>query len=321
MIDMGEFDFITHYFRPLAGQAAFELRNDGAAFSIDSTQEIVISSDTMVENVHFLPEDAPFSIAVKLLGCNLSDLAAMGAKPYGYSLNISVPQTEEGKRRYHSQWFAEFSRGLKTTQEKYHFSLLGGDTTSIHGPLVMSVTIFGLTNKGQVLHRNKSKIGDNVWVTGRIGQAALGLAARLGKIPDPTGQLLDAYLHPRPRIGLFLFPFVHSVMDISDGILQDAGHIARESGVGITLYEEAFPFTPEARATGEDWRETRLLGGDDYELLITCPPQKEHGLMNECARCQIPITKIGYVHSGKNVQILDKNAHPISFSKTGWQHF
>lgn len=318
---MGEFDFIARYFRPLAGKAACHLRNDGASFSLPPTQELVISSDTMVENVHFLRGDPAFSIAVKLLGCNLSDLAAMGATAYGYSLNLSVPQTKEGKDYYNDAWFEQFSLGLKEMQEEYDFSLLGGDTTSIEGPLVMSVTILGLAPKGQVLYRHKSKIGDDVWVTGHLGQAALGLAARRGLLEDPTGSFIDAYLHPYPKIGLSLARFVHSVMDISDGILQDAGHIARESQVGITLYEAQFPFTKEALATDEKWRETRLLGGDDYELLITCPPEEETALRIECARNAIPVTKIGKIHEGDGVQILDKNGHPISFSKTGWQHF
>lgn len=314
---MGEFDFITRYFRPLSGAGAFSLRNDGAVLCPPEGSEIIISSDTMVENVHFLPDDPARLVARKLLRCNLSDLAAMGATPYGYSLNISIPK--DG--RYGKDWFAAFSEGLGEDQREFSFSLLGGDTTSINGPLVLGLGIYGLARKNCVLRRDTARPGDSVWVTGHLGCAALGLAVRQNRLNDHTGTLVAAYQCPTPRIGLALYGLVSSALDISDGILQDAGHLATESSVAITLYENLLPFSEAALAAGPQWRETRLLGGDDYELLITCPANNEVALQKEVRDKGVPVTRIGIVEEGSGTRMIGENGQILKFSRTGWQHF
>lgn len=315
---MGEFDFIARYFRPLAGQGSFELRNDGAVLSPPLGQEVALSSDTMVENVHFLPDDPADTVAQKLLRCNLSDLAAMGAKPAGYMLNVSVPSHTQ----YGEEWFALFAKGLGEDQEKYRFRLLGGDTTGISGPLVLSVTIFGYVPKGHALRRDTATVGDEVWVSGTLGQAVLGLYARQGKIIDQTGQLVQAYRVPSPRVGLSLFGTIHAAMDISDGILQDAGHLARESGVSIKLKAGDIPFSAVVRQHFPQWREACLIGGDDYELLMTCAPEKRFDLIKLFEKAHIPLTCIGEVVEGNGtVRMYDENNQHMTFSSTGWQHF
>lgn len=314
---MGEFDFINRHFRPLAGKGSFDLKNDGAVLSLLPGHELVISSDTMVENRHFLPSDPPQSIGQKLLRCNLSDLAAMGADPVGYTLNVSVPLD----RRYDESWFEAFSSGLKKDQESYGLSLFGGDTTGIDGPLVLSLTIFGHVQYGQSLRRDQARPGDGVWVTGTIGAAALGLQARLGKLDDASGALTQAYWLPRPCLGLPLYNVIHAALDISDGVMQDANHIAEESGVHITLYADKLPFCEAARNVPPQWEKTRLMGGDDYQLLMTCPPENDLLLQELCHKKGVKITRIGEVKAGRSVEMLDGQGQPVAFETLGWQHF
>lgn len=315
---MGEFDFIARHFRPLAGEGAMELRNDGATMSLPEGEELVLSSDTMVESLHFLPNDPARTVAQKLLRCNLSDLAAMGSSPRHYMLNVSVPVG----RHYDEAWFAEFAAGLAEDQERFGITLLGGDTTGSPSPLMLNVTILGAVRRGETLRRDGSRPGDGVWVTGTLGRAALGLQVRLGKIDDsPDGILVQSYRIPSPRVGLSLYGIVSAAMDISDGLVQDCGHIAEESGTAITLFEEALPLSAEVKAYLPDWRETILLGGDDYELLLTCPVEQEKALQAHCRAHAVPVTKIGKVTEGQGVTMLDKNHEPIRFTRTGWQHF
>ncbi|TPW35639.1 thiamine-phosphate kinase [Oecophyllibacter saccharovorans] len=314
---MGEFDFIGRHFRPLSGEGAYDLRNDGAILRPASGHELVVSSDTMVENRHFLPGDPPETVGQKLLRCNLSDLAAMGAKPVGYTLNVTLdPQGPYGEK-----WFSEFARGLQKDQALYGLSLLGGDTTSTTGPLVLSMTVFGEVPVGQALRRDRAQPGDEVWVTGQLGNGALGLQVRTGKLSDPSGELVRAYQLPTPRLGLDLFGIVTTAMDISDGVIQDAGHIAEESGVKLVLDERRFPYSPAGQAAGEAWHETRLLGGDDYELLMTVPPHRISALKKICATQGIPVTSIGKVEQGTGVDVLGTDGLPLKLTRTGWQHF
>lgn len=314
---MGEFDFIARHFRPLAGRGAMELRNDGATMSVPVDEELVLSSDTMVEGLHFLPDDPAKTIAQKLLRCNLSDLAAMGSRPCHYMLNVSVP----AGRHYDETWFTEFAKGLATDQKQFGMTLLGGDTTGSPFPLMLNVTILGTVRRGKALRRNGSQPGDGVWVTGSLGRAALGLQVRLGKLKHADTSLVEAYRVPTPRVGLSLYGIVSAAMDISDGLVQDCGHIAEESGTAITLFEELLPFSDAVRAHLTEYRETILLGGDDYELLMTCPADQEKVLQKHCKTHGIPVTKVGKVTEGQGVTMLDKDHRPLCFSRTGWQHF
>ncbi|MBA5724961.1 thiamine-phosphate kinase [Bombella favorum] len=314
---MGEFDFIARHFRPLAGRGAMELRNDGATMALPAGEELVLSSDTMVEGLHFLPDDPPHTVAQKLLRCNLSDLAAMGSRPRHYMLNVSVPSG----RHYDEDWFTGFTAGLAADQKQYDISLLGGDTTGSPSPLMLNVTILGSVRQGEALRRDGAQPGDGVWVTGSLGRAALGLQVRLSKLNGGEPSLVEAYRIPTPRIGLSLYGIVSAAMDISDGLLQDCGHIAEESSVAITLFEEKLPFAPEVIAHMATHREMILLGGDDYELLMTCPVAQEAALQAHCKEHDVPLTRVGTVREGRGVTMLDKQQLPINFSRTGWQHF
>ncbi|QDH14223.1 thiamine-phosphate kinase [Formicincola oecophyllae] len=323
---MGEFDFIGRHFKPLAGPGSYGLRNDGAVMSAPFGHEIVVSSDTMVENVHFLPDDPPETVGRKLLRCNLSDLAAMDAKPLGYTLNSSIPHKGGPEGRYGEAWFAAFAKGLAEDQQRYAITLLGGDTTSTSGPLVMTLTIFGTVAEHKALTRSGASAGDSVWVTGHLGAARLGLEVRRGHLEDPTGKLVQAYRLPTPRVGLQLGTVASAGLDISDGIVQDAGHIAEESGVRLRLEASRLPIAAEAAAAPEHFQEMRLLGGDDYELLLTCPPGHEAALMARGLIMNVPLTRIGKVEALKKgekpgVVMVGADGKPLSFTTPGWQHF
>lgn len=280
-------------------------------------EEFAISTDTMVENVHFLPDDPPETLGRKLLRCNLSDLAAMGARPHAYTLNVTVPCG--GK--HDENWFAAFSRGLADDQKHYGVHLIGGDTTSISGPLVLSATVFGLLRHNTALRRNTARPGDDIWVTGTIGDAALGLLVLQGKLQDPSGFLVERYRLPRPRTGLYLHGIVSAAMDISDGLIQDCGHIAAESGVQLVLETQAVPTSAAADTLGQEWLMRRLCGGDDYELLLTCAPERSEALQAACQIADIPIHRVGTVRAGSGTRVLDAQGFEIIPEQGGWQHF
>jgi len=312
-----EFSFIARHFRPLAGPEALDLRDDCALMRCPVGEEFAISTDTMVENVHFLPDDPPETLGRKLLRCNLSDLAAMGARPHAYTLNVTVPRGG----RHDESWFTAFSNGLAEDQRHYGVHLIGGDTTSISGPLVLSATVFGLLKQNTALRRNNSRAGDDIWVTGTIGDAALGLLVLQGRLRDPSGFLATQYRLPQPRTGLNLHGIVNAAMDISDGLIQDCGHIATESGVQLVIESEAVPVSDAAASLGQDWLMQRLCGGDDYELLLTCPPERSRALQSACQDAGIAVHRIGRVQTGRGVRLLDATGADIVLEQGGWQHF
>lgn len=313
----GEFGFIARHFRPLAGAESLDLRDDCALMRCPEGEEFAISTDTMVENIHFLPDDPPETLGRKLLRCNLSDLAAMGARPHAYTLNVTVPRGG----RHDENWFAAFSRGLAEDQQRYGIHLIGGDTTSISGPLVLSATVFGLLRQNTALRRNNARPGDGIWVTGTIGDAALGLLVLQGKLKDPSGFLARRYHLPQPRTGLQLHGIVSAAMDISDGLIQDCGHIAEESGVQLVIEADAVPASSAAASLGHDWLMQRLCGGDDYELLLTCPPERSEALQAACQTADIPVHRVGTVRTGTGVRLLNADGRETVPQQGGWQHF
>ncbi|CAI9119748.1 thiamine-phosphate kinase [Brytella acorum] len=317
MTGAGEFDFIARYFRPLAGREALDLRDDAALIAPRPGHELAISTDTIVENVHFLTDDPPATIAQKLLRVNLSDCAAMGAVPFGYFLNIVRP------RRLDDAWFESFSAGLAADQDLFDVRLLGGDTTSTQGPLVLSVTILAWVAQGCALRRDRVQSGDDIWVTGFIGDAALGLRALRGEIPDPDGYLTDRYRVPQPRMGLTLTGIAHAAMDVSDGLIQDCGHLAAESGVGIVVEVGKIPLSPAALILGDEVLGECLTGGDDYELLVACAPACRIQLERESVRSGIKMTRIGHATAENpgGVTVLGRDGAPVGLSSRGWQHF
>ena len=316
-----EFRFIERHFLPLAGSGALGLSDDAAVFAPPPGRDLVVSADAMVQGVHFLPDDPAESVGRKLLRVNLSDLAAMGAVPLGYLLTVALPPTMT------DAWFADFCTGLAVDQAGFGLSLLGGDTTSTGGPLVLSLTILGHVAPGTALRRTGAAPGHGLWVSGSIGDAALGLVVLQGKLPDPTGALAARYRLPQPRLALgqALAGVASAAMDVSDGLVQDCGHLCRQSGVVAVIEEPLVPLSPAARAAieahGEAWHGTCLTGGDDYELLLAVPPAREQALRAAATATATTLTRIGRFEAGApRVRVLDAGGMERRFERTGWSH-
>jgi thiamine-monophosphate kinase len=311
-----EFSLIARHFRPLAGPGALDLRDDAAVLAPPAGRELVLTADAMVAGVHFLPDDPPDSVGRKLLRVNLSDLAAKGATPLGYLMTVSTPRDTP------DDWFAGFAAGLAQDQAAYGMYLLGGDTTSTPGPISLSLTLIGHVAAGQAVHRFGASPGDGIFVTGTIGDGALGLAVATGRLADATGHLLDRYRLPRPRIGLALAGIASAGMDVSDGLVQDLGHICRASGVAAEIEAERVPLSEPARRAGAEWLETCLTGGDDYELLLAVPPGREAALTVAAEASGMAVTRIGGFRTGEaRVIVSGPGGKPLALKKGGWSHF
>lgn len=311
----GEFDLIARHFRPLAGPGALDLADDAAVFAPPPGRELVISADAIVAGVHFLPDDPPDLIGRKLLRVNLSDLAAMGAAPFGYLLTLAAP------RDAGDAWFAGLAAGLGSDQAAFGLTLLGGDTTATDGPAVLSLTILGHVARGQAVRRAGARAGHGVWVTGTIGDGALGLLALRGEVADAHGFLAGRYRLPRPRVG-FPLEAAAAAIDVSDGLVQDLGHLCRAGGIGAEIAATSVPLSPAARAAGPEWLATCLTGGDDYELLMAVPPEREAMLSAGAERAGVPATRIGrFVAGAPAVTVRDADGAVMSFTAGGWSHF
>lgn len=309
---MDEFDRIKAYFAPLAAAAGRGLSDDAAVLAPPPGRELVLTVDQMLECIHFLEGDDPALIARKLLRRNLSDLAAMGAVPLGYLLTTALPVAVT------DAWLARFAEGLRIDQQAYNLGLLGGDSSSAQAQISLTATLIGHVLPGQALSRSGAKVGDKIFVTGTIGDAVLGLKARLGQLADPSGFLTQRSLLPDPRVGLELAGIVSAAIDVSDGLIQDLGHICRESGVGALIDARAVPASPQAVALGDTYLEDRLTGGDDYELLLAVPPENLKALHMACA--DLAITQIGVFQPGAGVAIV-ADGKAMTLSASGWKHF
>ena len=309
-----EFARIARHFRPLAGPGSLDLGDDAAVFMPPAGVELVIAADAMVAGVHFLPDDPPDLIARKLLRTNLSDLAAMGAVPLSYLMTISLPaDTSEA-------WLAAFAAGLAVDQAAFGLTLLGGDTTSTPGPLSLSLTILGTVAPGQAIRRSGASAGDGIWVSGTIGDGALGLLAATGRLVDPSGTLVDRYRLPRPRLGLATCGLVRACMDVSDGLVQDLGHLCRASGVSAEIDPGAVPLSSAARAAGPDYLKLCLTGGDDYELMMAISPGDEAAFRRHAAGREIPVARIGAFGSGEPAVKVMRDHVELTFERGGWSH-
>ncbi len=311
-----EFAFIERHFARLAGEGSLGLRDDAAVIAPRAGRDLVIAADAMVENVHFLPDDPPHDLGRKLLRANLSDLAAMGADPRFYLLTICVP------RRLDDAFFAAFADGLALDQARWGVTLLGGDTTGTPGPFSMSITVLGDCPVGSAVRRGGARPGDVVLVTGTIGAGALGLRALRGEIEDPDGTLAAAYRLPEPRLGLAIRGLANAAIDVSDGLLQDAGHLARTSGVALEIEADRVPLPKEARGGGDAMRAFCLAGGDDYELLLAAPPAHVDALADGAARAGVTLTPIGRVCPGPAAVVLrDAAGARLVPERSGFSHF
>ncbi|MBX5455235.1 MAG: thiamine-phosphate kinase [Acidobacteriia bacterium] len=314
-----EFVRIARYFAPLAGPGGLALADDAALLRPRSGHELLLSLDTLVAGVHFLPQDPPDQVAKKLLRVNLSDLAAKGARPVGYLLSVSVP------RDLPEEWFAHFSNGLAEDQARFGLALLGGDTTSTPGPISLSLTILGEVPEGQMVRRTGAEAGDEIYVTGTIGDAALGLAVLQGRLADPSGTLVARYRLPEPRLGLKLWGTAHAAIDISDGLLQDLGHLCRAAGLGAEIEAARVPLSLPARKAVDanpDWLATCLTGGDDYELALAVPERNGAKLAADAQKANVPVTRIGHFVAGPpQVTVRDAAGAALVFARGGWSHF
>jgi thiamine-monophosphate kinase len=310
---MDEFGLIARYFAPLAKDAgALGLKDDVAFISPRPGFDLVITTDQIAAETDFFPHDPPATVAKKALRVNLSDLAAKGAKPEYYLLNLALPHS------VHDAWLTEFAAGLAEDQSQFGISLLGGDTSATEGPLSISVTAFGFVPQGRMVKRAGAKPGDAVYVTGTIGDSAGGLAIfkrekhRLGD--GQRDYLTRRYQVPEPPVafGARLSSLASAAIDVSDGLIADLGHLAEASKVKIELDAEAIPCSEALRAFWGDGPDAILraaTGGDDYQIAFTAPP----GLSG-------PFTRVGKVAAGEGVAV-SYNGKLIAVPQPGYRHF
>lgn len=322
----GEFEQIRKLWAPLAAGSpgAYDLRNDAALVTPPPDQDLVVTLDTLIEGVHFLPEDPPDLLARKALRVNLSDLAAMGAKAVGYLLSSAW------SARIDDAWMETFASGLARDQEEFSIHLLGGDTVRTPGPLTLTITAFGSVARGRALTRSQARPGDLLYVSGYIGDGALGLLSRRGDLRylslEEQEYLERAYRLPQPRLalGTSLVGLASACLDVSDGLLADVAHLAVESGLQATIETAEVPLSPAATsaiAAAPELFEIVLTGGDDYELVFALPPQGEAKVQELAGRLQLPLTRIGHFSEGQGLRLLDRSGQPLELAGRGWVHF
>jgi thiamine-monophosphate kinase len=318
----GEFALIARHFRRLAGPGALDLSDDAALLDPPAGRQLVLAADAMVAGVHFLPDDPPETIGRKLLRVNLSDLAAMGAAPLGYLMTTALP------RDLPADWLGRFVDGLALDQAEFGLSVLGGDTVSTPGPMSLSLTILGTVAPGSALRRAGARPGDDVWVSGSIGDGALGLRVLQGRLADDAaGYLAGRYRLPRPRLALgqALAGVARAAMDVSDGLVQDLGHLCRAAGCGAVLRAADIPLSPAAQAlvaSDPGLLALCLTGGDDYELLFAAAPEAEAAVWERAATAGTTVTRIGRFEPGASeVRVLDATLARMPLPHGGWSHF
>ncbi len=319
---MDEFTLIAELLAPLAkGEpGAFDLTDDAALIDLSDGHQLVVTKDMLVAGVHFLADDAPGLVARKLLRVNLSDLAAMGATPKAYLVGLAVPKGTS------DSWIRGFADGLAEDQAAFSITLIGGDTVSTEGPLTVSLTAMGEVPAAMALRRAGAKPGDGVFVSGTIGDGALGLAA-LQVSFDGAGAayLIDRYHLPRPRLELAepLRGIAHATIDVSDGLIADLGHICDVSGVGAKIEAARVPLSPAAQAAvaaDPVLMDLILTGGDDYELLFTADKADVGRIAALSTDLALPLTMVGQVIAGAGVIALNSDGEAMVFESTGWQH-
>ena len=316
----GEFRRIATYFAPLAEGAdgALGLRDDAALIDVPAGRSLVVSTDALVAGVHFIGDEPAALVARKALRVNLSDLAAMGAQPLGYFLSLGLPGPVD------DAWVANFCAGLRIDQDAFDWQLMGGDSTGTSGPISIAVTAMGHVASGTALRRSGAQAGDGVFISGCIGDGALGLLAARGRLPPgpETDALLARYRLPEPRVslGLALAGRAHAAIDVSDGLIADLGHLCAASGVGARIAASSVPLSDAAAkhvADAPDRFADLLTGGDDYELLIAGP---EDPVMRAAEETGIRLTRIGEIVAGDGVVTAGADGAPITFTRKGWQH-
>ncbi len=321
---LGEFERIARFFAPLAAPEGLELLDDVAIIPGPSGEQYVLKTDAIVEGVHFLPEDPADQVAQKLLRVNLSDLAGKGAVPVGYLLTTALPRERD------ETWLEGFAQGLARDQKEFGIGLLGGDSVATTGPVTLSVTAVGRVRAGETVLRRGAQPGDSVFVSGTLGDGALGLGVLRGKLPELGAAhhdfLANRYRIPQPRLrlGQRLVGTARAMMDISDGLVADLGHICETSVVGAVVEVARLPLSPAARAaiTADASRVMAALsGGDDYELLFTAPADAADRIAAIAREISVPVTVIGRIERGKGIRVNDEQGAPVSVIETGYRHF
>jgi len=327
----GEFELIARLFAPLAAgwPGACGLTDDVAYLPLEGDlvapgEELVLKTDAIVAGVHFLVEDPPDLVARKLLRVNLSDLAAKGARPLVYLLAIMLPASID------FGWLVRFTEGLRADQQAFGLHLAGGDTDATPGPLTLAATLLGAVPAGRRMLREGARAGDGVFVSGTIGDGALGLKAIRGELAGLTPAQLAALAHryrlPEPRLalGARLRGLAHATMDISDGLVGDLEHICEASRVGAIIEAVRVPLSEAARAAlarNPALIESVLGGGDDYELLFAAPISAEGALGALGRELGVPIARVGRIVAGERVQALDQEGRRLALAQRGYRHF
>ena len=318
---LSEFDLIKRYFkRERPGRATLGIGDDCALLSPTPGRQIAISSDMLVEGRHFFAGADACMLGHKALAVNLSDLAAMGARPLAFTLALALPQADE-------QWLEGFSRGLFALADEHGCELIGGDTTK--GPLNICITVFGEIEPGHALRRTAAQPGDDIWISGTLGDARLALAGYLQELAlDPQAQAQAApRMHmPTPRVALGLAlaaaPLAHAALDISDGLVGDLGHILAASNVGATLGADALPAGPVlAQQERALRRRFTAAGGDEYEVCFTAPPARRDAVRAAAAQAATPVTRVGTIDTTPGLRLVDAHGAPLDLQLAGWDHF
>ena len=318
---MGEFDLIETYFKRPPRHAVLGVGDDCALLAVKSGQQLAISSDMLVEGRHFLPTVNPAYLGHKALAVNLSDLAACGAQPKAFLLSLALPQVVP-------QWLSEFSKGMWALADAHHCDLIGGDTT--RGPLNICITVLGEVPQAMALLRGGAKAGDDIYVSGHLGDARLALEVFRGTLSVPQAVFEAARLRmdkptPRVELGLALRGIAHSAVDVSDGLLGDLQHILKASGVGAEIDTQQVLSTmacgQRSGLKPEDLLRLTLAGGDDYELVFTAPENQRTHIAAASATSGTAVTRIGKITASPELRLLGKHGEVMRNSYASFDHF
>lgn len=317
-MSLGEFELIERFFRRPAPRAALGGGDDCALLAPAPGQQLAVSTDLLVEGRHFLSTVAADRLGHKALAVNLSDLAACGAEPLAFTLSLSMPRVDEA-------WLAGFARGLLALADEHGCDLVGGDTTA--GPLVIGITVFGQVPVSAALLRSGARPGDDLWVSGRLGDARLALEAFRGTVAlagEDFAAVRPALELPQPRVllGRALRGVASSAIDLSDGLRGDLGHVLKASGVGAALDVDALPRGPVLARQTPAWQQTCVLdGGDDYELLFTAPPSHRADVHAAELTAGVALTRIGRIEAEPGLRLHDGRGHAVMPAGASFDHF
>lgn len=315
-----EFDLIARFFTRPAPNAVLGVGDDAALLAVAPGMELAVSTDMLVSGRHFFPDIDPYLLGHKTLAVNLSDLAAMGATPRWATLSLALPAAD-------ADWLELFSRGLFDMAVRFEVSLVGGDTT--RGPLNLNVTILGEVPAGRALRRSGARVGDDIWVSGDLGGAALGLRYLLSEADLADADEIEACLtrlhapEPRVALGHALLGLAHAAIDISDGLLADLGHILECAEVGATVEFACLPAHPSVAARLPHGLAQRCLlaGGDDYELCFTAAPERAHGVLAAAASVGARVTRIGRICGEPGLRVLAADGSVMPTLESCFDHF